>query len=221
MALAPPAATTTNAARKEIIRSVLDEITVLARGHSELVDLTLTWAGGPDQPHHFYRVRLTCNFLPDRGCRFVWVRMSAELADADVHNDPPLAFDLFPREVTEQRTYSRRFALTPRLAFAFAEIGGEASSESDVIRYEPRMEAAGLLTRSPTWTFTAPPRPGLVGSRELFMVLKATRHSRITMAFTVAAEAQTRLGTIPLRTYVDPTLVQTPHVLVPLQAESA
>ena len=46
MALAPPAATTTNAARKEIIRSVLDEITVLARGHSELVDLTLTWAGG-------------------------------------------------------------------------------------------------------------------------------------------------------------------------------
>ena len=46
MALAPPAATTTNAARKEIIRSVVDEITVLARGHSELVDLTLTWAGG-------------------------------------------------------------------------------------------------------------------------------------------------------------------------------
>jgi hypothetical protein len=50
MALAPPAATTTNAARKEIIRSVLDEITVLARGHSELVDLTLTWAGGQTGP---------------------------------------------------------------------------------------------------------------------------------------------------------------------------
>ena len=40
------APTTTNADRKEIIRSVLDEITVLAQGRSELVDLTLTWAGG-------------------------------------------------------------------------------------------------------------------------------------------------------------------------------
>jgi hypothetical protein len=40
------ATTTTNADRKEIIRSVLDEIVVLARGRSELVDLTLTWAGG-------------------------------------------------------------------------------------------------------------------------------------------------------------------------------
>lgn len=40
------APTTTNADRKEIIRSVIDEITVLAQGRSELVDLTLTWAGG-------------------------------------------------------------------------------------------------------------------------------------------------------------------------------
>jgi DNA invertase Pin-like site-specific DNA recombinase len=40
------AASTTTADRKQIIRAVLDEITVLAQGRTELVDLTLTWAGG-------------------------------------------------------------------------------------------------------------------------------------------------------------------------------
>jgi DNA invertase Pin-like site-specific DNA recombinase len=40
------APTTTNADRKEIIRSVIDEIVVHTQGRSELVDLTLTWAGG-------------------------------------------------------------------------------------------------------------------------------------------------------------------------------
>ena len=40
------APTTTNADRKEIIRSVIDEITVVAHGRTEQVDLTLTWAGG-------------------------------------------------------------------------------------------------------------------------------------------------------------------------------
>ncbi len=36
----------THADRKEVVRAVLDEITVTVRGHSELVDLTLHWAGG-------------------------------------------------------------------------------------------------------------------------------------------------------------------------------
>src|SRR6266545_2100544 len=36
----------THADRKEVVRAVLDEITVSIRGVSELVDLTLRWAGG-------------------------------------------------------------------------------------------------------------------------------------------------------------------------------
>lgn len=40
------AVTTTDTDRKQVIRSVLDEVTVTARGRTELVDLTLTWAGG-------------------------------------------------------------------------------------------------------------------------------------------------------------------------------
>jgi DNA invertase Pin-like site-specific DNA recombinase len=36
----------THSDRKEVVRAVLDEITVTVRGHSELVDLTLHWAGG-------------------------------------------------------------------------------------------------------------------------------------------------------------------------------
>jgi hypothetical protein len=40
------ARSTTDADRKEVIRSVIEEITVNVRGRSELVDVTVHWAGG-------------------------------------------------------------------------------------------------------------------------------------------------------------------------------
>ena len=43
------APSTTSAQRKEVIRSVIDEITVTVQGRSELVEATLHWAGGQPQ----------------------------------------------------------------------------------------------------------------------------------------------------------------------------
>lgn len=43
-------ATTTTADHKEILRAVIDEITVTVRGHSELLDVVITWAGGHTTP---------------------------------------------------------------------------------------------------------------------------------------------------------------------------
>ena len=45
---------TTNADRKEVIRAVIDEITIAIRGRSELVDVTVSWAGG-QQTHEVIR----------------------------------------------------------------------------------------------------------------------------------------------------------------------
>jgi len=73
------AATTTNADRKEIIRSVLDEITVLAQGRTELVDLTLTWAGG--QTSHV-TVRRPLQRLEDLSYYPQLVARIVELSDA-------------------------------------------------------------------------------------------------------------------------------------------
>ena len=48
------APSTTDADRKEVIRAVIDEITIAIRGRSELVDVTVSWAGG-QQTHEMIR----------------------------------------------------------------------------------------------------------------------------------------------------------------------
>ena len=48
------APSTTDADRKEVIRAVIDEITIAIRGRSELVDVTVSWAGG-QQTHEVIR----------------------------------------------------------------------------------------------------------------------------------------------------------------------
>lgn len=161
----------------------------------------------------FSCVRLSLSFVPDRGCRFVWGRLHAELTGAH-DGDVPVAFDLFPRDVNEKRTFKRSYALTPKLTFAFGEVGASASSESEMIRYEPRLSVAGLLTDAVTWTFDALDRSGLVGSSELFLVLKHPRDTPVDCRFVFAADVATYLGRVRLRRYDNPELLDRRHRLV-------
>jgi hypothetical protein len=161
----------------------------------------------------FSCVRLSLSFIPDRGCRFVWGRLHAEFLSSSA-GEPPIAFDLFPRELTEKRIFKRSYSVTSKLAFAFGEIGPGATSESQSIRYEPRLSVAGLLTDTVTWTFDALDRSGLVGGRELFVLLKHARGQPVECRFVVAADVTTYLGRVPLRRYRDPELVEQRHRLV-------
>jgi hypothetical protein len=168
----------------------------------------------------FFRVRLACSFVPARGSRLTWVRLSAALTaerasdEGDGAGPACVVFDLFPRDVTRERHYKRSFSITPSLKFAFAELGAQASTESDAIGYEPEMDAAGLLTPTPTWTFRSGDGSGLVGSRELFILVKAPKGSNVTGQFHVGAELHSRLGPIPLRSQLD-DLSATTYVLAP------
>jgi hypothetical protein len=163
----------------------------------------------------FASVRLSCSFLPDRGCRFVWARMVAELtAPGRADAGPPVAFDLFPRGIEERQTFKRSYKVTPNLKLAFAELGANAGSEQEVIRYEPRLAVAGLLTDTPTWDFYSLDSAGLVGSRELFLLIKMPKGSVVEAKFVLAAEVETLLGRVSLRRYSDPELVNRCYVLV-------
>lgn len=163
----------------------------------------------------FTCVRLACSFVPDRGCRFVWVRVLAQLtASPPADAGAPVAFDLFPRAVDEKRTLARTYSLTPKLSLAFAEVGAGATDKQETIRYEPRLAVAGLLTDAPTWDFHGLDRSGLVGSRELFMVLKAPKGAGVEAGFTLSAEVETRFRRVPLRRYREPKLAPQRYLLV-------
>jgi hypothetical protein len=76
------APTTTPADRKEIIRAVIDEITVNVRDHSELVDVTITWAGGHTNP---IVVRRPIQRFEDLSYYPQLVARILQLADAEAH----------------------------------------------------------------------------------------------------------------------------------------
>lgn len=166
----------------------------------------------------FLMVRLACSFLPDRGCIFTWTRLTI---DVDVQNEDSshastiVAFDLFPREIGETRQFKRSFSITPKLKFAFAEASGSIETEQDTIRYDPHLFASGLLTDTPIWTFSAPKRPGLIGSKELFILLKKPKGSMAQARFVVGAEVQTAFGLVPLKRYGDESLLNQAYVLTP------
>jgi hypothetical protein len=164
----------------------------------------------------FFRVRLACSFVPARGCRITWARVIAELVtiEAAGSGTASIAFDLFPRDVTLERRFKRAFSITPSLKFTFAELDLQGSTETDAISYEPQMDAAGLLTATPTWTFRSSDHSGLVGSRELFMLIKTPRGSKVSGRFRVGAEIHSRLGPLALRRQAD-DLPETTCVLAP------
>jgi hypothetical protein len=142
--------------------------------------------------------------------------MIAELGSAGVETAPgeqPVAFDVFPRDVLEQRTFKRSYSVTPSIKFAFLEASAGTTSEEQGIRYEPRLSAAGLLTDAPTWTFEAMDRSGLVGSSELFLLAKKPKGTQLDGRFVIGAEVATLRGRVPLRRYKNPELIDRRYML--------
>jgi hypothetical protein len=164
----------------------------------------------------FWSVRLAVSLVPDRGCRFTFARLTVILEatgpDGDV--DPPLAVDLFPREVGQSRSYKRSYGITPSLKLAFAEAAAKVSVDSETLRYEPNLVAAGLLTDRPSWTLTNR-SPGINGVSELFLLAKARKQTSLRARFGVGAEVRTALGPVPLRRYANDELLDRAWPLTP------
>lgn len=160
----------------------------------------------------YLSVRLACSFVPDRGCRFTRVDYTVRLA-GDGGAPTPLAVDLFPQNVTEERRYKRSFKLSTNLTFGFAEASVEAGREEEVIRYEPSIVASGLLGDEPSWSLRSGRALQLEGVRELFMIVKAPLEGSVQASFVVDAEVRTAMGSVPLRRYREPELLKTTYRL--------
>jgi hypothetical protein len=76
----------------------------------------------------FRLVRLACGFLPDKGCRYVWARLTVDLVTMpDGQSEQTIAFDMFPLNVERQTTVKRGYEIAPTLKFSFGEAALKAS----------------------------------------------------------------------------------------------
>lgn len=167
--------------------------------------------------YDFYQVRFVCTFKPDKDCKFVWARFGLKLSSIDdkkgTENKFPVAHDIFPKEIYEEVKVRRNFSIGPNFQYKdFVQVGIGSGSKQEFIRYEPEIISYGLLQYDPCWDFRkSKSKDFIIGDKELFMILKAPKGTKLEVKFEFGAEVHTFLGIlpmIPIRIYKGESLVK-------------
>ena len=97
--------------------------------------------------YDFYFVSLSCSFLPDNDCTFVWARFGIVLSAHSESGEPKksIAYDMFPDEVLTEVKYRRKVSFSPGLKVSLGAIGTDANidvkTEKDLTVYTPKIFA--------------------------------------------------------------------------------
>lgn len=80
--------------------------------------------------YDFHFVNLSCSFLPDRDCRFVWARFGVELnavnkETGEILKERPIAYDMFPDKVLSVMKCKREARLNSQLKLNFGIVTAE------------------------------------------------------------------------------------------------
>lgn len=143
--------------------------------------------------YDFRAVFLSCSFLPDPGCRFVWARLGVELHSQPTRPglriaEPPIVHDMFPDEVTVERKYKRSSILSPKLRTLGV---GSVKEEREFVVYRPQIFAFGLGTPNPAWDFQSTKERGIWGNmRDLLLVIRTRKGTKVKAKFIIAAEVE-------------------------------
>lgn len=158
--------------------------------------------------YDFHFVSLSCSFLPDNRCRFVWARFGVELrATFKETNESlkkrPIAYDMFPDEVTTTIKYSRDIHISPKIKFDIGVIKtdlqmGEGSNQKEFLFYEPQVIAFGIGRPTVVWQFQSTMGRGVWGNkRDLILIVKTPKNSKVKGRFFIGAEVEANGIRIP------------------------
>ena len=152
----------------------------------------------------FHFVSLSCSFLPDKDCRFLWARFGVELRAESISRDrleeKPIAYDMFPSEVTSEVKYKRETIFAPELKFNIGAIDADVKNvdvrtQKELIVYKPQIFAYGINTPKAIWDFKSTEEKGIWGNRrDLLIVVKSPRNSKVKGKFFLGAEVEFNLG---------------------------
>ena len=150
--------------------------------------------------YDFHLVSLSCSFRPDPDCRFVWARFGVELNawsdPGELHEERPIAYDMFPDEVLSEIKHVKEIKIDPELKFNIftVQIGSklfDITTKKELIVYEPQIFAYGIKTSSVSWDFESTEEKGIWGNkRNLFLIVKAPKNSRIKGRFLLGADVE-------------------------------
>jgi len=154
--------------------------------------------------YDFHLVNLSCSFLPDRDCRFVWVRFGVELSarseSGEPHEEKPIAWDMFPDEVNSEIKYKRESNIAPGLKFNFSVVNADIKlidfkTSKELIVYEPQITAYDINTPKPKWDFESTKEKEMRGNKkDLILIVKAPKNSKVKGRFLFNTEIECKIA---------------------------
>jgi len=155
--------------------------------------------------YDFYFVSLSCSFLPDTDCRFVWARFGIALSAQSEFGEQenPIAHDMVPDEVLTEIKYRRKVSLSPGLKVSLGVLGTDTAlnvrTEKEFTVYVPQIFAFGINTPNVVWDFKSTEERGIWGNkRDLLLVVRSPKNSNLKSKFLLGAEVEFKLMNIPL-----------------------
>lgn len=154
------------------------------------------------EANDFHLLSLSCSFLPDIDCKFTWAQLGIRLEASDNQGttlaEKPIAWNLFPVEVTSPVNYTDGLSISPELSFKVGELGVDGklfsvTSEKKWISYQPQLFSFGYRTSNIAWQFRETQKKDVRGDvRDLLVIILAPQESRIKGEFKLSAEVNFR-----------------------------
>lgn len=151
--------------------------------------------------YDFHFISLSCSFLPDTECRFIWARFGVELSartkdSGEPLDEKPIAYDIFPDEVLTEIKYKREINFGPELKFNLGVVNADmklidVKTQKDLVIYEPQIFAFGIRRSSVAWDFKSTKEKGIWGNkRNLLLIVRAPKNSKLKGRFLLGAEVE-------------------------------
>jgi hypothetical protein len=154
--------------------------------------------------YDFHYVSLSCSFLPDKDCRFVWARFGVELSARSKRDEPheerPIAYDMVPNEVLSETKYKREVNLSPEGKLSLGEAtvgikGVDVKTQKELVIYEPQIFAHGIGRSKVSWDFRSTKEKGIWGNKcGLLLTIRTPKNSKVKGRFLLAGEVEFNIG---------------------------
>ncbi len=148
----------------------------------------------------FFLVRFACSFKPAptsivTGADFkVTLQASSDAAEAPQLE--PLAVDLHPLDISQERKRGLKVSIAPSLTFnEVIASGGEATYEIEYAEVLPAITAFGALTPTFGWQLARTPNHPIVGVRFFHAIIRRPHGlGELTLTIGIEAEVETPRG---------------------------
>lgn len=125
----------------------------------------------------FYVVYLSCSFRPiNQECRVEWARFRATFPPQAPAGTRPLALDIYPQQVVQERKKQVKVTLSPALKFLEIEANiGNVAFGFEYTEQIPMISASIGTSFDPSWDYRVGPGHEVLGTKHMFLLLEAPK----------------------------------------------